>query len=170
MRKLARRVVEAVAEARGLRDAFDRSGSARQEMPAQSRARPPVFLQVGFLLGRRVGGAIPRVEAHRDDLELLPGVEGDDGECREEAVEDLGAEHRAVVVGEDENHRPSSEELSEPDRPSELVEEEGVERQTLSQALLDADLPQDRRTFVLGRLRRRGETGTEEKGNRDRFD
>src|SRR6185369_11298866 len=84
-----------------------------------------------------------------------------------------GAEHRAVVVGEHQDHGPRPEVLAEPDGPPVLVLEDGVERQARAETLRDPDPTQDRgarvaRGAVRGsRRRRRRSLRERRKGEKD---
>src|ERR1700694_3156274 len=122
-------------------------------MPPLRGTRPAVLRQVRLLLGRRVRRTVPRVEAHRDDLELLARVEGESAQRGKQAVQHLRAEHRAVVVRERENHGPAAEVLAEPDGPALLVLENQVERNLRGKPLLDPDVLQHRRPDAGGRRR-----------------
>ena len=60
----------------------------------------------------------------------------------ERSRSDLRAEHRAVVIGEDEDDGPSPKVVAESDGPPRLVPEGEVEREGRGQVLFDAHLPQ----------------------------
>jgi hypothetical protein len=88
---------------------------------------------------------LSRVEAHGDDVELLPRFEVHDPERSDEPIEHLRAEHRAFVVHERQNDRPPAEVLAEPDRLAGFVGELQIERDLMIQALIDPDLAEQPR-------------------------
>ena len=139
VRELLRFLVPGVTEAGGLCQPLDRRLVAGQEMPARAGARLLVALEVDRLLRGRGCGRIARVEADGDDLEVLARVERQHAERARQAVDDLRAQHRTVVVGEHHHHRPLAEVVGEPDGAPGLVAEGGVERDVLIDVLIEAN-------------------------------
>src|SRR5439155_3758088 len=76
--------------------------------------------------------------------------EGEHAEALHEPVQDLGAEHRALVVDEREDHRPPTEVVAEPHSGPALVAKGKVERQRRIQMLLEPDTPKAWRATVVG--------------------
>ena len=109
-----------------------------------------------FLFGRQPR-SLPRVDADDDDLVVAPRLERQCFQRPHDSVEDLGAQHRAVVVREREDDRPPAEVVADPDVPPRLVAEPQVRRHLMADPLIDADLLENPR--LLGRriqLRRLG--------------
>ena len=102
VRELLRRLVPGVAEAAAGQPRRS-TAVAGQEMPGRRRRPAGVALEVRRLLRRGRCGRVARVEADGDDLEVASRFEREDAERAREAVEHLGAEHRAAVVGEDQH-------------------------------------------------------------------
>ena len=67
-------------------------------MPAVRGPGAPVRLEDVLLLLLREFGSLAGVEAHGDDLELLPDVPGERAEAPEETFDHHAAEHRALEV------------------------------------------------------------------------
>ena len=101
---------------------------------------PAVALEVRLLLGCRQPRAFPRVDADRDDVELLADVEVQHLQRAGDAVEHLRAEHRALVIHQREQHRPLAEVVAELDVPPGLVDERQIERHLFVEPLIDPDL------------------------------
>jgi hypothetical protein len=77
------------------------------------------------------------------------GIELDDAERREQAVQHLGAQHRALVIGRDEDHRPAFvQQVAHLHRPPGVVRERHVERHLGVEVALDVDALQDLRRLV----------------------
>jgi hypothetical protein len=150
VRELLRRLVPHVAEADRVRHPVDLALVAREEVPALGGPPAPVALEVGLLLARGQLGPFRRVEAHGHDLELLARRKVQPLERDDHPVQNLVAQHRALIVDEREDDGPVLlEELAEPHLAPGLVAQHGVERQLLVQALLDADLLQHLRRPAL---------------------
>ena len=107
---------------------------AGEEVPALLGARTPVLVHVDGLLGRRHHRRLARVEADGHDVEV--GADGlvEHLHAAHQAVEDLRAQHRALVVHERHDHRPLAEVVAEPHGRPVLVLERGIERQRLRRA------------------------------------
>jgi hypothetical protein len=114
-------------------------------VPARGGAVAFVALEVDRLLRPRRRGRIRRVEADGHNLEILSGLQRQDAERARQAVDHLRAEHRAVVVSEDEDHRPLAEVVAEPHGRAAFVAEDDVERHVLIEVLIEPDLAQRRR-------------------------
>ena len=126
-----------------------RSGGARdgrlgprQEMPGGVGAGSLVALQIRRLLGGRERGALTRVEAYGDDLEIRAGLEGQDVERGGERVQHLRAEHRTVVVHERHDHGSPPEVIAKTNRPTAFVDERHIERELPGDVLIKPDLAQ----------------------------
>ena len=105
--------VVGVAEADGVGQRLDRRLGAGQEVPAVRRRRPPVVRHVGRLLVGGEAEVVFRVDADDDDVEVLAGVERQGLQRAGHAVQDLRAEHRALVIREREHHGTGAEVLPE---------------------------------------------------------
>ena len=147
--------VVGVAEPDGLRQRRDRRLGAGEEVPAAGGLRPAVLRDVGLLLVRGEAEVVLRVDAHDHDVEVLARVERQRLQRPRQAVQDLRAEHRALVIREGEHHGARAEELAELHVAAVLVPERQVERQLLPDFLVDADLAEHARLrrHRLGSLR-----------------
>ena len=144
VRELLRRLVPRELEAGGGGHPADAGLVAGEEVPALLGARPLVGVEVDRLLGRRHHRGLARVEADGDDVELLAGGLLEHAQPAHQPVEDLGAEHRALVVDEGQHHRPGAEVLAQPHLAPGLVAEGGVERQLGVELLVESHLLQRR--------------------------
>ncbi len=100
----------------------------------------PVVHQRG-LLGERGLRLVARIEADEDDVEILPRAEWEHLRRARHAVHHLGAEHRAVVIDERENHGTLAVEVAaERHIAAVLVLERRVERQLRVEALPERDV------------------------------
>jgi hypothetical protein len=154
--------VERVTEADRRSEVTDGVLRARQEVPSRGCVGPVVAVHVGLLLLCGQGRSFLRVDADRDDVELASGVEGQDPERADGAVEDLRTEHRTLVVAEHQDDRTLPEVLAEPHIAAGFVFEDEIERDLLVQPLVDADL------FQQAGLRRCRRAGFRRRGLRAR--
>src|SRR5262245_19178849 len=145
VRPLLRTLVPHVAEAHRLGQPVQLRLVPREEVPARLGPGSLVAPQVGRLLGGGQLRRLLRLEAHRDDLELLAHVEAQHRERAGEAVERERAQHRALVVHQRQHHRPLAEVVAEPHAAAGLVLQRDVERDLVRQLLLERDLVQRRR-------------------------
>jgi hypothetical protein len=109
-------------------------------VPSRLGARTPVTLQVGLLLCRGEPGPFLRIDADRNDVELLADVEVEHLQRAGHSVEHLGAEHRALVIHHRQQHRAFAEVIPELDVLAVLVDARQIERHLLADPLIDADL------------------------------
>ena len=106
-----------VAEADGV---GERAGCSRRVRSGSASRRPSPAARSAR--GRPASSApparaFPRVDADRDDVELLADVEVQHLQRAGDAVEHLRAEHRALVIDQREQHRPLAEVVAELARP-----------------------------------------------------
>ncbi len=96
-------------------------------------------------------GVSPGLKLTTTNSNSLPA--SNDSVCRAatDAVQHKGAEHRTVVIGQHEHHRPGAEEIAEHDVAALLVDKRRVQGQLPVQVLIDADVLKDRQPFG-GRL------------------
>ena len=144
MRVLVDLGVVRVAEPDGARQLRDRVLAAGEEMPSGLGALTLVALDVCRLLAPRQLRRLARIEAHRDDVELLADREVQHADGAHQSVEDLRAQHRALVVGQHQNHRTTAEVVAQRDLASLLVVELQRQRQRLVQLLVETDVLQQR--------------------------
>ena len=134
---------------------LDRCLGAGQEMPARrgppagrsarcrspSSRRPASAPSFGLMLTTTTSKSLP---ASNDSVFRRAG----------HAVEHLRAEHRALVVGERQHDRACAEVVAQTNVRAAVVDERQVERQLLTDLLVDADLLEDQR-FLARRVQRR---------------
>ena len=141
--ELLRLHVPHVAEADRLREAVHGLLRPGQEVPALVGPRPLVAGHVGLLLRRGEDRPLLRVEADGQDLELLPGHEGEHLERPRQAVQAERAEHRAVVVDEAQDDGLLPEVVAELHVLPRLVLEGEVQGDRVAQLLVEPDLLED---------------------------
>src|SRR5262245_11302578 len=137
---LLRYRVPDVAKADGLRQCLNRRLVAGQELPARFRAGPVIPGQIFRLLRRRQLGPFTRVETHGQIDELLAGRHRQPLHSAEQAVQNLRAEARAVVIDQRQNDRLVFEILRQLHRSSVLISEFQIERNLIVQKLVYADV------------------------------
>ena len=129
-----------VAETDGVRELLDLRLVSGEEMPAFGGAGAAVHAHVHFLFSFGQDVRFRRINADGDHVVLVADVRGQFLQAGFDSVQNLGAEHRAVVIDERENHGLLSEKLAERDGFAVLVAEGEVERNRLVQFLVNAHL------------------------------
>src|SRR5438552_45336 len=104
---------------------------AGEEMPAFSRARPPVTFQVTALFGCCQPASFPRINAHAEHRELLADAPLHLLQRFDQTVECNSAKHRALVVPEQEDDRLVAEKVAELDRLAVFIAKAQIERNLL---------------------------------------
>ncbi len=150
VRVLPDRLVVGVPEADRARQHRDLRLVPGQEVPSFSGAVAAVPPHVVRLLRAGELRRIARIEAHRDDVEVLPDRKVQRAQRARQPVEHLGAEHRALEVVQRQDHRPAAEVVAELHGAAGLVLERQVQRNLRVQLLIEADFLQQ-----LGHPRRR---------------
>ena len=110
---------------------------AGQEMPAIRCLRMAVILHVNGFFRRRLLRRFARIEADRDHIVILARRERQDFGRPHHAIQDLRAQHRAVVIDQRQHHGTLAEVLAQLHRIAVFVPERRVERQLRIQPLLD---------------------------------
>src|SRR5579859_1724814 len=112
-----------------------------QKMPAICGAGATVHSGVKRLLGFGQDRLFGRVNADGEDVEILADRERNLLEAAIKAVKHLGAQHRAAVIDERENHGLASDEiLAQLNGLAMLVTKGEAERNGLIQLLVNADV------------------------------
>ena len=143
--------IERVPETDRARERLDGLLLACQEVPRAGRAFVRVGPDIGLLLGLRERGAFLRIDAHRDNVEVLAGLQHDRPQTTHEPVERQRAEHRALVVVERQDDGFRAKVIPELDVAAGLVLERQVEGHGGPELLVDPDFLEDLRAIVLGR-------------------
>jgi hypothetical protein len=129
-----------ILEADSLGECVDRVGGSGEEMPAGRGARASVALEVFLLLGGGDRGRFLRVEADRDDVELIADVELHHLHGAAESGEGFAAEHGAVVVDQVQDQRLRSEVVAESDGVAGVVDKGEICGNLSVEMLLNADV------------------------------
>ena len=120
----------------------DRLLGAGQKMPAVRIRAPRISADIDLFLSRGQLRTFGWVDAHADDVELTARAEGHRLEAADQAIEDLGAQHRAVVINQREDDWLPAEILSQAHSVASLIAEHRVKRRLRVELLIDADVAQ----------------------------
>src|SRR5580698_5502040 len=109
-------------------------------MPALSRASPAVaFQKFSLLRGCHFRGFFG-IEAHREDIELVPNIELQHSQRAFQSAEDFSAQHGTLVVNQTQDERPPAKLGSQANRFASLVSENKVRRNWIVQVLFNANI------------------------------
>src|SRR5947209_3956497 len=109
-------------------------------MPSLRGTGTSVTPQIFRLLRRRHLRRFAGIEAHRDDLKLLPHIELQHAERTFETAKDFSAQHRALVIDQIQDDRLLAEVIPQANCFAGFVAEREIERNLLIQMLLDANV------------------------------
>src|SRR5579864_147116 len=98
MRELTDLGIVLILESDGFGERGDRVLLTRKEMPAVGRTRTVVTLDVHFLLCRGLLWRVARIETNREYVEVFAQVEFQNAQRTAQPIQDLPAQHRALVI------------------------------------------------------------------------
>ena len=123
-----------------LRDRADRRLGTGQEMPAGGRLGAAISFEVGILFRKRQGGSFARVDAEKDDFEIVARCALAVLERFDQPICNEAAQHRAAVIAGHEEDGLAMKILVERDGLSGFVDERQTERELLIELLLETNL------------------------------
>src|SRR6202165_6263580 len=124
---------------------------AGAQMPSGTRFRTTEMIQRLLFLFCSHFRRLARIKAHENNFIVAPGIEGEHAQYADDALLDLIAKHRAVVIDECEDHRLLPEILAELNAAAGFVAEGEVQRHWPVERGLESHVLQNRRH---GRSRR----------------
>src|SRR6185312_11565947 len=98
-----------IAESHRISHPADRIRLPRQKMPATRGFRAAERSHICLLFGQRLGGRFPWIETDHHDVVIFARREGQLLRRPHHAIEDLGTEHRALVIDQGQYHGPLAE-------------------------------------------------------------
>ena len=128
-----------IAKADGVRQTVDRVLRPRKKMPVGRRLGLAVGADVVLFFRGSHPRRVARVETHRQHAEILAHRELRLPQAFDQAVEHLGAQHRAAKVGHHQNHRLLAEVVAHLHLVPGFVAKRDVERDRLVEPLIEAD-------------------------------
>src|ERR1700734_1151832 len=109
-------------------------------MPTRSGTGTSVAFEVVRFLGSCDLRRFLRIEAHRDDIELIADIELDHLHGAGEAGEGFSAKHGAVVINEVEDQGFFAEVVAERHGAASVIDESEIRRNLAIEMLLNADV------------------------------
>src|SRR5438105_1227657 len=128
-----------------LRDRADRRLGTGQEMPAGGRLGAAISFEVGILFRKRQGGSFARIDAEKDDFEIVARRALDVLEGFHQPICNEPAQHWAAIIARHKDHRFAMKILVERDGLSGFIDEWETERELLIELLLETNLREVRR-------------------------
>src|SRR5690242_8402334 len=150
MRELAGSGIVGVPEAYGLGEKLDLCFVSREEVPSARASGTTVKsrVQLVFYLGK--DRAFAGIDTHGHNGKISADFEGQFFCAAQNSVQNLGAQHRALVIHERQNDRLFSKKVPQGHGLAVLVAKREIERNRITESLIQSNVAQQLRAHTCG--------------------